>query len=60
MVNFGQIKCDMHEGLAHDSASRFQTTGNREVYHKFMSTWGSTIENQIIMDFENSYFKNRL
>ncbi|MBL1228001.1 ImmA/IrrE family metallo-endopeptidase [Enterococcus sp. BWB1-3] len=54
MVNFGQIKCDMNEGLAHDSATRFQTTGNRDVYHKFMSTWGSNIENQIIMDFENS------
>ncbi|MCB5951841.1 ImmA/IrrE family metallo-endopeptidase [Enterococcus sp. BWT-B8] len=54
MVNFGQIKCDMNEGLAHDSATRFQTMGNREVYHKFMSTWGSNIENQIIMDFENS------
>ena len=54
LVNFGRIKCDMNEQLAQESARRFQTTGNKEIYHKFMSTWGSTVEKQIILDFENS------
>ncbi|MBP1045107.1 ImmA/IrrE family metallo-endopeptidase [Enterococcus sp. BWM-S5] len=54
LVNFGKLKCGMPEELAQSSATRLQTTGNREIYHKFMSTWGSTVEKQIILDFENS------
>lgn len=54
LVNFGKLKCGMPEELAQTSATRLQTTGDREIYHKFMSTWGSTVEKQIILDFENS------
>ena len=54
LVNFGKIKCDMNESLAQESATRLQNTGSRDIYHKFMSTWGSNVEKQIILDFENS------
>lgn len=53
LVQFGIQRCGFPRNLAISAATRLQREGKREVYHKFLSTWGSTGEKQIIMDFEN-------
>lgn len=53
MIEFGIQRCGFDYNLSVRAIKRLQDTGNRDVYHKFLYTWGSTRGEQIILDFEN-------